>query len=419
MSTTPPKIIIPPKNIFKINHQIVKSNAINRVEVNAYESTSVKKDGVAVFNKTNTYTDKDFPDYNSKWIQAGSEYYGTSDALSGRFVESVYIALRPTYKTITVQVPKVIDTTLVLEILHSFELQGTEEVPDIKHTLYLEKTTEKAVYEYPGKGANDTNIGTTDWTLENPEIITIKTEGKTTTDVTATEFAPDTVVTPEGFDTPKAEITFVDDTDIKTPTYTKETNYYEVTFKVLVGYEQYILSGKSTAVGSDLPIPSFFLNGYRYTYKPRKIVINIYGTILSIDLKEVTKTAYGGEINKDSTGIFSIERNELLQTANTYNGLNAIDNNSAKVINAYKDGKETATLLCSVDNYYDKDGNEVISIKNDKPMLFKRHDIVIPYIGKDRPMSTYSDGTPKSFMVLKSRIYSKGVVWQELTIQEI
>ena len=91
----------------------------------------------------------------------------------------------------------------------------------------------------------------------------------------------------------------------------------------------------------------------------------------------------------------------------------------------YSKGKETATIRCSISDYYDYDsGDKVISIDNsvDK-MSFKMYDQVIPMVygadRKDRPMSTYQDGTPKVFQVLGTNIYYDGAVWQELSLQEV
>jgi hypothetical protein len=89
----------------------------------------------------------------------------------------------------------------------------------------------------------------------------------------------------------------------------------------------------------------------------------------------------------------------------------------------YKIGKETATIRCSIADYFDGD-EKVISIDNSTgKMSFKMYDQVIPMVygsdGKDRPMSLYKDGSAKVFQVLGSKIYYDGAVWQELSLQEI
>lgn len=92
-----------------------------------------------------------------------------------------------------------------------------------------------------------------------------------------------------------------------------------------------------------------------------------------------------------------------------------------QVITQYQDGKEIATIRCSIDDYYDENGEKVIDIKSGR-MTFHQYDKVIPYVfgadGKDRPMSQYKDGSPKVFQVLSTRPFGDGAVWQELVLVE-
>ena len=125
---------------------------------------------------------------------------------------------------------------------------------------------------------------------------------------------------------------------------------------------------------------------------------------------------------------FELPSNELVQSENTRysGGADFFNYTSTKLVEKYRNGKETATILCSISDYYDYDdrANKVISIDNSTgKMSFKMYDQVIPMVygadGKDRPMSLYQDGTPKVFQVLGSKIYYDGAVWQELSLQEV
>lgn len=110
---------------------------------------------------------------------------------------------------------------------------------------------------------------------------------------------------------------------------------------------------------------------------------------------------------------------------------NDIEYKYGQTLKEYEKGKETATIRCSIADYYeaDKDGlfptnNKVISIDNSTGrMLFKEYDEVIPMVygadGKDHPMSYYKDGTPKKFKILGVKPYYNGASWQELYLQEI
>lgn len=151
-------------------------------------------------------------------------------------------------------------------------------------------------------------------------------------------------------------------------------------------------------------------------YIAETIQININGVLYSIDMEdEVIKIG-------DGEGVFSFNGNELIQTTNTYNDKNASEYQAQQTINEYKNGKETATVLCSISDYYDANGNKIISIETSEKMCFDIGDIVIPYIytpqGIDAPMSLNKDGTPKQFEVIGRRPYSEGAVWQELTLLE-
>lgn len=120
---------------------------------------------------------------------------------------------------------------------------------------------------------------------------------------------------------------------------------------------------------------------------------------------------------------FSIGNNELLQITNKFNDV--ISKLTQNILNAYSKGKETATLLCSISDYYDYNerSKKIIAIDNStEKMTFKEHDIVIPMVfganGEDKPMSLNKDGSPKEFMVLGTKIFYDGAVWQELYLQE-
>lgn len=88
----------------------------------------------------------------------------------------------------------------------------------------------------------------------------------------------------------------------------------------------------------------------------------------------------------------------------------------------YAKGKETATIRCSISDYYDENGAKVIATNNSNKMAFDIYDEVIPYSygadGNDKPLSRHKDGSPKTFVVLGTRIFYDGAVWQELTLQE-
>lgn len=97
---------------------------------------------------------------------------------------------------------------------------------------------------------------------------------------------------------------------------------------------------------------------------------------------------------------------------------------SEKIISEYKEGKETATIRCSVSDYYTENGSISISTKKrNYRMSFNIGDEVIPMIygdnRRDYPMSLYKDGSQKVFRVVGLKFIYDGAVWQELTLQEV
>lgn len=129
--------------------------------------------------------------------------------------------------------------------------------------------------------------------------------------------------------------------------------------------------------------------------------------------------------------ILKLPSNELVQGDNTYgykadavNAVNYSDKFVAEVFDRYKNGKETATLLCSVGKYYDLEGNLVVDAENADsriPPLLKKYDIVVPYVMTSRgeaPLSTDASGNPKQFQIIGVNISYNGIPRQEIVIQE-
>lgn len=97
---------------------------------------------------------------------------------------------------------------------------------------------------------------------------------------------------------------------------------------------------------------------------------------------------------------------------------------SEKVIDRYKNGKETAEILCGINDYFSDVGDKVISDTGETgKMTFEIGDIVIPQTlsanGVDAPLSRYENGNPKQFEVVGAKFIYDGAVWQELTLQEV
>lgn len=169
-------------------------------------------------------------------------------------------------------------------------------------------------------------------------------------------------------------------------------------------------------------VPSYY--NRNYTEQTERVDSVVFETFsVSITAKEFeTPTSYNhtyGSGEKVSTinsneffqsyqGTADLDENENFPYGTCYKGEDFIQMLSDKIIADYQNGKETATIRCSVDEslrIYDI-GDEVI------PMVYGED-------GQDRPMSLYKDGNEKVFRVVGTKFIYDGAVWQELTLQEV
>lgn len=89
----------------------------------------------------------------------------------------------------------------------------------------------------------------------------------------------------------------------------------------------------------------------------------------------------------------------------------------------YALGKETLTITCVISDYYDENGQKVISQDGTLPMAFNLYDKIIPMAygtdGKDYPLSVKTNNTAKVFQVLGFDFIYDGEPLQKLYLQEI
>lgn len=162
-------------------------------------------------------------------------------------------------------------------------------------------------------------------------------------------------------------------------------------------------------------------------YIPASAYVSSNSGQIEIKMKIGDLEVKESEFSINTQGIVTFAGNELAQKQNLISKnvreeyYTVLGN---EIISSWQNGKETATIRCSISDYYDTNDVKAISIDNSTgKMSFNMYDQVIPMVygadGKDRPMSTYKDGTPKVFSVLGSNIFYDGAVWQELSLQEV
>jgi hypothetical protein len=423
-------ILIPSKNIYRKQNQKVRDNVIERIEVSAQEVLTDNEYGVSVYNKRFELTS------DSKIEEITENYDSYTHSVSssaGGYTASAYATAFAAY---TAQ--KVFGTKILVNVLSDNHWvkklmvgEKTDEYNNkennIKHTLY--GITKK------GKCSSKSTLASE--VIDNIiyDVPTEESEGVSHIELPK-EISWEEVFKNSGFvSTPHAtiEVALKDLGNLSAVSYEKilidGKEFYSLDIKVLCDLRTIGMGRHGTSNTTETGSLTGFSTDYEgeyIDYISTALEITINGDTIGIDLTD--KTVYiNGETAKK---VHSVSGNELMQTTNYFidkDGVkhNAIEYAFSNVQAKYKDGKETATIRCDISDYYDYDTKKkVICIKNSTgKMSFKEYDQVIPMVfgadGKDKPMSLYSDGSPKIFQVLGTKICYDGAVWQELSLQEI
>ena len=410
-------IIIPSKNTYDRQNPKVRDNVIERIEVGAVEIVPDNKyeepvANIVEYKKPTKGEPKADIIGDSASLGVGSQVYNTVIA---------YIQGTPYYYDLTIKIPLIKENSYISSLLLGvddnnnanikYSVGGTIKTGEVTATLTRTGIGEKEV------GISNIVKGTP---TEKQSTFTNIPYGYSYSDKYGGSLAEAKAT---------AKISFVEDNikEIEKANIVIDNGkeYYQFDLRVIACVDIVKVGGGDEYAYVDgyktLNIES---KGEYEEYLLEKIEVTIYGNTIGIDLQD--KTVYiNGETAKK---VHSVDGNELMQTSNYINGengtkTNAIDKMYGDTQIDYARGKETATIRCSISDYYDGD-QKVIAIDNSTgKMSFDIGDKVIPMVygadGKDRPMSTYQDGSAKVFQVLGSKIYYDGAVWQELYLQEV
>jgi hypothetical protein len=462
-------IKIPSKNIYEIQNPKIRDNVVDNVSV---EQTVIKPNNeydTSVYNEKflNFTLDakKESADWNISATSSGSypnvsttEYY-------------VYAYVQPSYiRNYYIKIPKRKDNyTLVNEVFFGLD---KNETPNIKHTIFynLETYSVSAYMERNFDDIDNSSLSNEELEIyssvngsgELPEIkAEISTKGATTITAIATQ---------------------ENESNFGTVEVKEYDEYFDLTLTILAQLKIKELKGETTySLNTGSQNVTRPISGYLKVYNPKSVEITLYGNTIGIDLTDGSIT-YGsgnkphslsgnellqdsGSVNSDRSATikptkivdnsvyFSVQQGQVNIGDKVFGGVTVAENNNElyfdtnysssfkigeeydtlvdaliashlanNVLTQYAKGKETATLLCDIANYYNESGEKVIDTKTNK-MSFRLHDQVIPYVfgenGQDKPMSKYQDGSAKVFEVVGSNIIYDGAVWQELNLQEI
>ena len=398
-------IVIPSSKTYERQNHKVRDNVIERIEVGAVEVLPDNEYETPVYNEP---LDSGFSFYKSVpsdkiFSQITIDGYQTEFWYAYHWISPQYI------KNFLIKIPKIKNNKWTNKIYTG--KKEDEKTPYIGITVRAKKETGTATATYPLSNKPNTNYTKTE---DYTGSITPK-KTYTYTHTISGSLATKSITTPEKW---------VNEDNINTATYTDDNDFYYLNLTILCGYEEIGVGGYNVFADTSITTPTYIsLSGECEKYTAYRVEITVYGNTIGIDLKD--KTVYiNGETAKK---VHSIDGNELMQTSNYLldSGENAIETMYGETRREYERGKETATIRCSIGDYYEYDSTEkAISIDNSTgKMSFKMYDQVIPMVygadGQDRPMSTYQDGSPKVFQVLGTNIFYDGAGWQELSLQEV
>ncbi len=400
-------IIIPSRSIYKIQNPKVRDNLVDKVEVAVTEVTPNNDYEVAVknisldnsyFSSNSTKTDYD-------------EDFASSNILIWNSSKS-YVELKSTYlNDYFINFSAFKDNSYINKVFYGL---NKKDETNIKYTVYYNKKVYETYADNISQNADKTvNISGFRRYLKE------ETEESGVLPQPTISISSSNSQNPYASSQAKVEETNLTNISTTKIEYDSSNEEYSSNVTILVGLETMTLTGIKHGGSTLEEVEVVSCKGEQVIYTPKSVEITFYGDTIGIDLTDKTITI--GEGNKP----LSFDGNELMQTTNRLNTatsgeVGAVEYLYENTLNAFKYGKETATIRCSIGEYKDQSGNVVISPNRDE-RIFKVGDEVIPMVYTnigDKAMSNYKDGNDKIFKVLATNIHAQGVAWQDLTLQE-
>lgn len=366
-------IEIPSSNIYSIDNQKVITNKIDRIDASV-------NNGEIVNETTNVYNEtvKDDNLFVPSETQKSDISYSASaimDQYDGYGIVVSYIEATPTYLTKKFIIPNNVDNKKIIKLLVGEDKNG---FPNINYSCfgYIKKGNVSG--SVSGKQGNVISI----WNFSN---LTINEGEETFSDTdrysVETEFSYTYSKKIQGAHYSKnysttANLVLSNSSNILNPNVKYNENNIEVELTILCGIKVYF-------VGGDYYMPQDFnaynpinipLNGTYEKYIPKEVNVSFSGNTIKIDLKNEEITFGDGE------NVYSFSGNELIQTTNTPTQQQTYQ----KVIDEWKNGREVAEIKCAIADYYDNEGNLVISPNKTQYKYNKPYTVV--YESKDTPI---------------------------------
>jgi hypothetical protein len=417
-------IIIPSKNIYEIDNSKIRDNIIDRIEVLAKDVLPNNDYNAVVYNQTHNVNSVNITTENIENYEVDSKYFYVKQSSSVGSVENIQLsASYAAYKDqktahFTIRIPLTDKNKWINSLYTGVDGEGK---PRIKISLTgirkYGRSQSFCDYDLPDSLFNgkesDFELYVDRISYSDPEFVS---------NSEFIEFREEISITDESHSTTASQ-KLIGWGNLAEATPTIETigdsEYYVIDLDVMAGIREVLMDSYTFVDLKTGSLPGkIMLDGIYILYEVESIQLTFYGNTIGIQLQD--KTIYIPD--KNGKKPYSIDGNEIIQTSNHFaNGESSISSNFLKTLNSYKNGKETATLRCSISDYYDENGEKVIDIKGERKS-FHIQDKVIPMVygadGKDQPMSKIGVSEPKVFEVVGSKIFYDGAVWQTITIQE-
>ena len=352
-------IIIPSSKFYNIKNPKVIDNVIERIEVEGKELSQNEDFGVPVYGES--FSSPDYLLFEPYFKGGTAEGIRTpTDATEPNVIYHIVVAayaeITDGYSTYNIKFPANLADKRIESFLDKDSIQATVYCTkntyrvtgnyDISNELYTEKT--RTIQSTITRVFNLTEL---------TEINSSYTDNSGQESITAS--AGVSIKSKDNLSTikPVFKDGYIEFNDLKILSFLKTTsvygsaedeNYYNIkTVEVWGEHEEYI---------------------------PQKIELTFYGNTIGVNLSDKTVYINGQTAKK----VHKISGNELMQTSNYYQTkeINAIENAFAKTLDEYANGKETATISCTIDNYYFYDetkqngkGDLAVTINQNKVQL--------------------------------------------------
>lgn len=431
-------IKIPSAKIYEIENPKIRDNLIDYIEAKGVSmfpvfkvKTPVSNEKFSTKDKTLISRNQDKKDY--QYIINGGGTYDNANALP--FVETfAYIRIQARYVRLSYFINKQQTNSYVTKLYDKLDEAGVANIKFQATCLKYNGTCSypvKFVRDYLNDEFDATINGDPTHTFDLPngyEQLPYPPSGKITI-TEKLEYKGQYNENAVAERTSTAELNFNDGIKadgIYTNLGEKGITEYSTRFG-LDGLYVMVSATIDTISSSYKDILTYFVNenknikGTSVYYAPESVTITFQGDEKGLGIEEITIPIP----TEKGSNPFEIEGSELLQSTNYIGSedTNALTKHYTDLISQYANGKETATIRCSISDYYDENGTKIVSSDNStNKMTFDIYDEVIPMVytnDGDVPMSTYADGTPKVFKVLGVVPDYRGAVYQKLYLQEI